>query len=80
MKDEIGPHDSTTNRRQFFSTGVRCVAIGGLTSLVAFQHSKQRRLAGDPNCIRLNTCADCMEFSSGCRKDKANQFRSQLEA
>lgn len=67
----------TAKRRQFLSAGVRCLAFGGVGAFVAMQEWKRRRLAGDPNCIRLNTCADCVEFSGGCTKDKAEAFRAQ---
>ncbi len=70
------PDTDTTSRRQFFSVGVRCLAVGGLASFTAIQVIKGKRLAGDPNCIRLNTCSDCVEFSAGCQKDKAENFRA----
>ncbi len=77
MEDQPQPELPTTNRRQFFSAGVRCLAIGGMAVFTASQVFKGKRLAGDPNCIRLHTCLDCVEFSGGCTKDKAEQFRAQ---
>ena len=65
----------TTGRREFIASGARWVAIGGMATLAAAQAYKAQRLAGDPNCIRLNTCADCIEFSSGCQLLKAQAFR-----
>jgi len=77
----VDPHSDTEcqnpSRRRFFSTGARCVVAGGLAVFTAAQVIKGRRLAGDPNCIRLHTCSDCVEFSGGCTKDKAEQFRAR---
>ena len=36
-----------------------------------------RRLKNDPNCIRLYTCNQCVEFATGCQLPKAENFRSQ---
>lgn len=48
--------------------------LAGLGGLVVAGETKRRRLANDPNCIRLQTCADCVEFG-GCTKPKAEDFR-----
>lgn len=63
-----------TNRRQFLKSGVRYSMFAGLAGLVATEEIKRRRLADDPNCIRVWTCADCAEFG-GCTKTKAVDFR-----
>ncbi len=68
------------SRRQFFSAGVRCLGFGGVAAFAVLQERKRRRLADDPNCIRLNTCADCVEFSGGCTEDKAEAFRAKKAA
>lgn len=62
------------DRRQFLKAGTRYALLGGLGGLVVAGETKRRRLANDPNCIRLLTCADCMEFG-GCAKPKAEDFR-----
>ncbi len=51
MEDQPQPELPTTNRRQFFSAGVRCLAVGGMAAFIASQVFKGKRLAGDPNCI-----------------------------
>jgi|GEM_PF-833630 len=77
-QDESGnPLTTSTKRRQFFATGMRCLIVGGIGSFAAMQEMKRRRLIGDPNCVRLNTCSDCVEFSSGCSLDKAEKFRAE---
>jgi len=65
----------TTGRREFLTSSTRWIAIGGMAALATTQAYKSQRLAGDPNCIRLNTCADCIELSSGCQLSKALAFR-----
>lgn len=75
-QDEDKPE---TDRREFIATGTRWIAIGGMATLATAQAYKSKRLAGDPNCIRLNTCADCIELSSGCRLTKALAFRQEQE-
>jgi hypothetical protein len=76
MKKEIQPEAASTNRRKFFAAGARCLALGGIVSFAAMQEWKRRRLAGDPNCIKLETCSDCVELGAGCQKDKAIRFRA----
>lgn len=62
------------NRRQFLRSGARYSILAGLGGLVAMEEIKRRRLANDPNCIRVWTCEDCVEFG-GCTKNKAVNFR-----
>lgn len=76
MDKDTPPKATTPARRQFFAIGMRTVIIGGIGSYAMSQEAKRRRLAGDPNCIELNTCQDCVELPSGCQKDKAEDFRS----
>lgn len=61
-------------RRKFLLATGRSLGIGGLAALVIGQEIKTRRLANDPNCIKLQTCKDCIEFQ-GCGKPKAEDFR-----
>ncbi len=68
------PQNEKMSRREWLP---RCVRAGCLTAMAVFgvgQVYKGRRLANDPNCIRLNTCNDCVEFG-GCKLDKAETFR-----
>ncbi len=62
------------NRRQFLKSGARYGLLGGLGGLLVAGNTKRRRLANDPNCIRVWTCADCVEFGR-CTKPKAGDFR-----
>ena len=48
--------------------------MGGMAVYAVWQVVKTERLKGDPRCVRLHTCADCVEFG-GCDKPKAEAFR-----
>lgn len=63
------------DRRRFLKSGARYALLTGLGGLVVVAETKRRRLADDPNCIRLWTCQDCAEFG-GCTKTKAERFRT----
>ncbi|MCB1229832.1 MAG: hypothetical protein KDN19_06180 [Verrucomicrobiae bacterium] len=78
MENETPPSSSSavSGRRQFFASGARVLAVGGMASFAAFQEWKRRQLCDDPNCIRLNTCSDCVELGAGCQKEKAKEFRA----
>tara|TARA_B100001971_G_scaffold207745_1_gene228377 strand:+ start:1178 stop:1420 length:243 start_codon:yes stop_codon:yes gene_type:complete len=65
------------SRRQFFQAGARLVVLGGMSAYATWQAFKAHRLRNDPNCIRLYTCDECVEFASGCKLPKAENFRSQ---
>lgn len=65
-----------TPRRDFIATSARVVALGGMATLAITQARKGKLLANDPNCIRLETCSDCIELDSGCKLDKAQAFRA----
>ena len=62
------------SRRRFFTTAARSGALLVLTTFAGWQEIKRRRLANDPNCIKLMTCADCIEFNR-CLKPKAQGAR-----
>ena len=64
----------TPSRRRFLAGGARYALLGGLLGYFAHQKLRAARLEGDPNCVRLYTCADCIEFS-GCSLPKAEDFR-----
>lgn len=78
MDHEALPKPTTPARRQFFAIGMRTLIIGGIGAFALTQEAKRRRLANDPNCIRLDTCTDCIELPSGCSKDKAENFRAEV--
>jgi len=61
-------------RRAFFLTAARSAALLAMTLFAAWQETKRRRLANDPNCIRLAACSDCFEFRR-CPKPKAQSAR-----
>ena len=62
------------NRRGFFITAARSAALLTLTIFAAWQETKRRRLANDPNCLKLSVCSDCIEFGR-CTKPKAQTAR-----
>ena len=68
--------DSSGTRRDFLATGARTLLLGGLVGFFVHQVLRGRRLEGDPSCIKLHTCQDCLELSSGCRLPKADDFRA----
>ena len=63
-----------TNRRGFFISAARSAALLALAVFAAWQETKRRRLAADPNCIKLLSCSDCVEFGR-CPKPKAQSAR-----
>ncbi len=65
---------NSLDRRAFLRSGTRYVLLAGLGGLVVAGESKRRRLANDPDCIRVWTCDDCAQFG-GCTKPKAEDFR-----
>jgi hypothetical protein len=72
------PSDSL-DRRQFLQAGTRYALLSALGGLAVAGELKRRRLADDPNCVRLWTCTDCVEFGS-CAKPKAQDFQqAQLQ-
>jgi len=70
-------HPTTLNRRTFLGSGARYGLLAGMGGLLVATEWKRRRLAGDPNCIRLVTCAECLEFGT-CRRPKAGRYRRQF--
>ena len=66
------------NRRQFLKSGARYALLTGLASLAVAGEAKRRRLANDPHCVHLWTCADCAEFGK-CAKPKARDFSRETE-
>lgn len=59
-----------TNRRGFFISAARTVALVAMAAFAVWQETKRRRLADDRNCIKVLSCSDCVEFGR-CSKSKA---------
>ncbi len=68
--------ESSGTRRDFLTTGARTLLLGGLVGFFVHQYLRGRRLEGDPSCIKVHTCQDCIELSSGCRLPEADDFRA----
>lgn len=64
-----------SNRREFVKAVARPTVVLALVALAGWQEGKRRRLARDPNCVRLTTCSACVEFSS-CQKAPAREARA----
>ncbi|MGZ8920672.1 MAG: hypothetical protein ACXW3L_06800 [Limisphaerales bacterium] len=67
--------NTPTTRREFIRTSGRCAGLGGIAALLIAGELKRRRLSNSSDCIKLYTCADCVEFR-GCTRSKAEEFRS----
>jgi len=65
---------TSLDRRQFLKSGMRYALLTGLGGLAVVGEAKRRRLENEPNCVRVWTCADCVEFGV-CAKIKAQDFR-----
>jgi hypothetical protein len=63
------------NLRQFLKSGGRYALLSSLAGIGVASEIKRRKLENDPNCTKLWTCADCVEFG-GCAKPKADSFRA----
>ena len=48
-----------------------------LAAFAGWQEVKRRRLANDPNCLKLTVCSDCVEFGR-CTKPKAQNARTTI--
>ena len=68
--------ESNQPRRDFIAAGTRYAALGGFAAYLGAQAIKRRHLVNDPECIRLHTCRDCVEFAAGCKLPKAADFRA----
>ncbi len=62
------------NRRGFLIAEARWAALLGLAAFAAWEETKRRRLANDPNCIKLSACSECVEFGR-CAKPKSQTAR-----
>ena len=67
------PH-RPVNRRGFLVAWARSAALVVLAAFAWWQDAKRRRLANDPDCIKLSACTDCLEFGR-CTKPKAQAAR-----
>ena len=63
------------SRRAWLPHCARTIMMSAMAVFGGIQYYKSRRLANDPNCIKLNTCQDCIEFG-GCNLNKATSFRA----
>lgn len=64
----------STTRRGFCVVAARLAALLVMAAFATWQETKRRRLANDPNCIKLSVCSDCLEFGR-CTKPKAQSAR-----
>lgn len=64
----------SVNRRSFLASGARSAMLVGVAVFAAGQEGKRRRLASDPDCVKLSVCSDCLEFGR-CKKPKAQSAR-----
>ena len=67
--------DCSMNRRGFCVTAARSGLLLAFAAFAAWQETKRRRFATDPNCIKLSVCTDCLEFGR-CPKPKAQFART----
>ena len=67
--------DCSMDRRDFFVTAARSGALLAIVAFASWQETKRRRLATNPNCVRLSLCSDCLEFGR-CTKPKAQSVRT----
>lgn len=69
-----GDLQRSTTRRRFFVAAARSAALLVMAAFATWQETKRRRLASDPNCVKLSVCSDCREFGR-CTKPKAQFAR-----
>lgn len=65
------------NRRGFFVAASRSAAFVALAAFATWEEAKRRRLANDPNCLKLSGCADCVELGR-CPRPRAESARRSL--
>lgn len=66
-------------RRGFLAAIARSAVTLAIAAFAIWQEIKRRGLEGDPDCVKLSACADCVEFGR-CGKPKARQARARLSA
>lgn len=64
----------SASRRDFLTASGRSVALLTLAVLAGWQEIKRRRLANDPECVKVSVCSDCLEFGR-CARPKARETR-----
>ncbi|MDC0325257.1 hypothetical protein OAM01_00705 [bacterium] len=74
MTTSIPPQDKAVSRRAWIPQCIRGALLAGMAAFGIGQVYKGQRLATDPDCIKLTTCTDCVEFG-GCNLDKAAASR-----
>ena len=78
MNENLSSKENSIPRRQWISKAARSVIMTTMAAFGIGQIYKARRLANDPNCVRLYTCNDCVEYG-GCELDKAVAFRQSQD-
>lgn len=78
MNDIQSETQNSLPRRQWIAKAARSVIMTAMAAFGIGQVYKARKLANDPNCVRLYTCNDCVEYG-GCELDKAVAFRETQE-
>jgi hypothetical protein len=64
----------SSSRRDFLASSGRSVALLALAVFAGWQEMKRRRLANDPECLKVSVCSDCLEFGR-CDRPKATEAR-----
>jgi hypothetical protein len=78
MNEIQSPSQNSLPRRQWIAKAARSVIMTAMAAFGIGQVYKARKLENDPNCIRLYTCNDCVEYG-GCELDKAVAFRQSQD-
>lgn len=74
------PQDNgrTFARREMLHGAARLFLVGGLFTYFVHQRKRSLMLTGDGNCVKLETCSDCIEFG-GCDLPKSHDHRAHLQ-
>lgn len=64
----------SSSRRDFLAASGRSVVLLALAVFAGWQEMKRRRLADDPECLKVSVCSDCLEFGR-CARPKARETR-----
>lgn len=78
MSESPTPLQNQFPRRQWIAKAARSVIVTAMAAFGVGQVYKARKLANDPNCVRLYTCNDCVEYG-GCELDKAVAFKNSQD-
>ncbi len=64
-------------RRDLLHGGARVALVGGLFAYFLQQRKRALLLVDDPSCVKLETCAECIEFG-GCTLPKSEDHRAHM--